>query len=134
MPHSMRRPLHRLVALCLALLWGPATMCCALEAAGFEALCSDAACHSEDGASTPLNGCGVVESGKYQSVAPTIKTSPATVLVCACLACVHDLVTAPGLAARPLINASDHPLDWLVSWQFVRRAAAPAHAPDSLIA
>lgn len=128
----MRRPLHRLVALCLALLWGPATMCCALEAAGFEALCSEAACHSEESATTPLDGCGIVESGKYQSVTPTIKTAPPAVLACAWLACVHDLVTAPGRTALPSIDASDHPLDWLVTWQFVRRAAAPAHAPDSL--
>lgn len=130
---QMPRHLHRLIALCLALVWGPVTMCCALEAAGLEVFCSDETCHSDGAATPPSHGCSVVESGKYQASAPTTKAAPSALFICACLAELRADIAEPdnrrfGVAQR------ESPQDWIVRWQFVRRAAALAHAPDSLIA
>lgn len=106
-------------------------MCCAMEAAGWSAFCSDADCHSDDVDRAPADGCNEVEAGNYQNVLPTIKPAPATLVVCDCFLGGSDLDSPPddGVVCT---GTFDRPRDWLVSWQFVRRAAAPAHAPDSL--
>lgn len=129
MPHR----LHRLLALCLALIWGPATLCCTLEAAGYDLLCSTD-CHSEEQPKVDDDGCAVVESGNYQSTAQTIKTAPTILFVHAALICWTDALQAAAMDARPLCRSPRRPQDWVVNWHFVRRAAAPAHAPDGLIA
>ena len=131
MLRNMRGNLHRFIALCLVLIWGPATMCCALEAADLAVLCSDGTCHSDD-AHAPLDGCHVLESGDYQSVIPTLKTAPPATFVCACLLCLREIEPSENSGTQ-LIREPDRPRDWTVTWQFERRAAAPAHAPDSLI-
>ena len=107
-------------------------MCCALEAAGLEIVCSDGDCHSTDGSKSPPDGCQVIESGNYQSVIPTLKTAPRATLVCACLLCLRE-IEAPEISGIAVIRESDRPRDWTVKWQFERRAAAPAHAPDLLM-
>jgi len=127
----MRLHLHRLIALCLVLLWGPATMCCALEAAGIESVCADGNCHSADGAKASADACNLLESGDYQGVNSTIKASVPVSFVCdwlIWLKSVMDLSPAEGLAVA---SADERPRDWTVRWHFERRAAALAHAPDS---
>ena len=87
---AMYRNLHRLIALCLALVWGPVTMCCALEAAGLEALCSDATCHESDSEKASPGGCGVVEDGNYNSAVSVVKVAPPITTACVCLISVKD--------------------------------------------
>ena len=129
----MTRTVYRLVALCLILVWGPATMCCALETAGLDTLCSDAACH-ENGGMEATGGCCVLEDGNYQSTVFTVKVTPSLVAQCVCFICAKAF--APELEIREAVVVSEigRPRDWIPIWQFERRAAAPAHAPDSLIA
>lgn len=129
----MPRNVQRLIALCLILIWGPATMCCALEAAGVENLCASEDCHSPNSANAPLDGCNIVESGDFQGVVPTFKTAPSVTFICACLICLKAAVEAPG-AVEFAVRDNERPRDCTVGWHFERRAAALAHAPDSLIA
>lgn len=126
----MSRRLQRLVALCLLLVWGPAVLCCAMEAAGWGGFCEDAACHADHAAQVAGDSCNAVESGNYQSVVPVLKLTPALAVLRVCFIPVPE----PAVAAtpEPWAGGFDRPHDWLVRWQFVRRAAAPAHAPDSL--
>lgn len=127
----MRR-FYKLVALCLAVLWLPATMCCALEEVGLKEICSTDSCCDDD--ASAAKACCAVDSGGYHAENTTLKVQPRLVDLCACLVCTtawdvsietSRLVAAPGFA---------RPADWLPNWQFERRAAAPAHAPDGLSA
>jgi hypothetical protein len=109
-------------------------MCCALEAAGVENLCASEDCHLSNGTNAPLHGCNIVESGGFQSVVPTFKTAPSATFVCACLICLKPAAEAPADVEFAVIRDYERPRDWTVRWHFERRAAALAHAPDSLIA
>jgi len=128
----MARNLHRLIALCLLLVWGPATMCCALDAAGAESLCASETCHSPDKEKAPGDGCNVLESGDYQSVFSTTKVAPSATFICACLICLRADVEKSAEVVAVELAAIERPRNWTVRWHFERRAAALAHAPDSL--
>lgn len=108
-------------------------MCCALEATGVESICADGNCHSADGTNEPTDGCNILESGDYQGVNPTIKTSAPTSFVCACLICLKAAVRVPSGEQLAVFRAYERPREWTVRWHFERRAAALAHAPDSLL-
>jgi hypothetical protein len=127
----MPRSLHRLVALALVFLWMPATMCCALEAAELKAPCTEGGCCQEEEGKIP-DVCDVLESGKFQNSGPSVKVEPPVSTVCACLICAREIALA--LQPREAVAEADtaRPRDWVPTWQFERRAAAPAHAPDSL--
>ena len=127
------RQFYRIVALCLATLWLPATLCCAVEAAGWEVLCSNESCHEGEPGEV-LDGCSVVEEGGYQSAVSNLKVAPPTADLCACLICLRALELGLEAQRAVVVAETTRPRDWVPIWQFERRAAAPAHAPDSLIA
>jgi hypothetical protein len=129
----MRR-FYQIVALCLAALWLPVSMCCAFEAASGEALCPSASCHSEDeGDGATKDGCNVIEDGQYQPTVSTIKIAPPIADLCARVLCSHALKVEAEAQHLSVVAETSRPLDWVPVWQFERRAAALAHAPDSLI-
>jgi hypothetical protein len=132
----MIRSSHRFVALILALVWGPATMCCALEAAGWNILCKGGAGHDCTPDSTKNDGCnGVgVENGKYQNSVPSIKVALPVTELCSCLICLRTFEPEPESQQAAVVREIAQLRDWVPIWQFERRAAAPAHAPDSLSA
>jgi hypothetical protein len=130
----MTRTLSRIVALCLALVWLPATMCCALEAAGVEALCSSDACHDKDSTEMPLDGCSVVEDGDYQSAVSLLKIARPVGTLLEYLSSFRVVELEVQRQEAVLVAETARPCEWLPVWHFERRAAAPAHAPDSLIA
>ena len=128
----MPRLLFKLTALCLALIWMPVTLCCMAEAASEEAfsLCADR-CGDDDGAEE-RDSCALVEDGDYSSSISQLKVpAPAEA---ACLHILHvariaDIASLDTTAVRAA--EIRRPRDWVPIWQFERRAAAPAHAPDS---
>lgn len=130
----MRRTLYRIIALFLALAWGPATMCCALEAAGWGVLCSSEACHDESADEATTDGCDLVEDGRYQSSIPSARIAPPLGSCCAGLICAGFKVQLQHHSIIVMRAEIGRPRDWVPIWRFERRAAALAHAPDSLIA
>lgn len=120
--------LLKLVALFLVALWLPATMHCAMEAAGVtrgdhhssscQDMCKDDTCHTIEGVS-------------FTKTSNTLRALPPA--VSSLYLCLLNLLPPPVLvdqsAANPAgdppeIQALDH------TWQFARRAALPARAPD----
>jgi hypothetical protein len=129
----MLRVLYRLFALCLALSWVPATAHCRMEAVGLDfASCADS-CHDKAAPEAEHDSCNVVEDGLYKAGPQTAKLAPAA-LHCVCLLFLH--VSAPEPDTGPACASAnlETDRDWVPAWHFVRRAAAPAHAPDSLTA
>ncbi len=131
----MRR-FYQLVALGLATFWLPVTLCCALEAAGGEAICVNDACHdaADDSAK---DGCRLVEDGRYHPAVALIKVVPPAVDLSALAMGMMRLRTLENALEdrhAAVLAEAERPRDWVPVWQFERRAAAPAHAPDSLIA
>ncbi|AHF94796.1 hypothetical protein OPIT5_27295 [Opitutaceae bacterium TAV5] len=132
----MPRRLHSIVALCLALIWVPATVCCRLQAAAIEPAAQSDGCKECDPAkpADPGAACKTVEGGHYHSAVSILKLSPQSTLLCVLICApalsldVDEIQQAAVLAKEELRR----PRDWLPVWQFERRAAAPAHAPDSL--
>jgi hypothetical protein len=121
-----------LLALCLAALWLPATQHCDLEAAGVLA----ESCAGEDGAGcdeTAADSCKTIEGSAYQASVAVIKVAPRLLAVAESLPHLALLVPLADVEkARP--PRPRRPEDWIPVWQFERRAAALAHAPDSLSA
>lgn len=130
----MRR-FYQLVALVLATVWLPATLCCALEAAGAEVTCANESCHDTTDRSN-IDGCSVVEDGRYHPGVAAIKVAPVGLDVPALSMSTLGLrASAHAAEVRHAAELADaeRPRDWVPVWSFDRRAAAPAHAPDSLI-
>lgn len=133
-------PMNRLrliVTVLLAALWLPATQHCGLEAAGLLTdQCAEghgpAGCVAK--ADCASDECGTLEGGNYRSDAASLKVSPQWFT---CIFLLSDaLVSIPPESSSALVvdDSRGRPEDWVPSWQFERRAAAPAHAPDTLIA
>lgn len=129
----MPRILYRLVALCLAFAWVPATMCCSLEAAGWDVLCSNVDCQKDSGQSA-ADGCDAVDAGLYQSSSPSVKIALTVATLCACATRLFAFERDFESRKAVCVAETTRTRDWIPVWQFERRAAAPAHAPDSLIA
>lgn len=128
----MRR-LFKFVALFLATIWLPVTMCCALEAAaGVSPSCMEKC--DTDSKSDAKDACSMVENGHYQSSVPSVRIAPPLTDLCTCLLCVRAVVSEPQTARAVYLAKMTRERDWVPIWQFERRAAAPAHAPDSLTA
>jgi hypothetical protein len=122
--------LLKVVALLLATLWLPATVHCQLEGLGFEALfaCADAG-HGED--DTCTDGCQIIEDGQVAVTKSRIDVGSLVLLASACQFCLFEIpapTTAPGIVA----SRQDETLPLQRTWQFDRRAALPARAPDTL--
>ena len=126
----------RLFAFCMALFWVPATAHCRIESLGLDFVACAGDCHndtppgaSHEGAS---DACDIVEDGLYKCGSDPLKVAPALVAVCVVLLYVPE--PDPDIGPDLAVPDAGRPREWVASWQFVRRAAAPAHAPDSLIA
>ena len=109
-------------------------MCCAIEAAGFDVLCSNDACHDSSPRKATNDGCCVVEDGNYQSTVSPVKVAPPLIAHCVCFICVKAFAPELEIREAAVVSEISRPCDWIPIWQFERRAAATAYAPDSLIA
>jgi hypothetical protein len=122
--------LRQLVALAVLALWLPATLHCALEAAGFDGMfaCADeheTGTHDE----SPRDACDVVEGAAFKPAANTAALPrPA---LCACLFCFVVPALAIELTA-PVTGLSEFvaaPPEVARTWHFVARAAPSPRAP-----
>lgn len=130
----MSAPRHRFLSLLLVAFWFLATQHCVLEAS--ELLSDHAAgCCSTQADGCEKDGCKAVEDGQYRTDAKSLKASAPDLAVVALLLCPRLLLAPPASDAHLVASKRQHTAPaWVPSWQFERRAAAPAHAPDSLIA
>lgn len=127
--------LSKLAALLLVALWLPATLHCQLEGLGLDAIfaCADqpAETANADKRDCTDDGCQTVESGQI-----TIAKSRVDLNLLPAPVCVrtHCLSAVPSPVAAPEISAArqDETLPLQRTWQFARRAALPARAPDTL--
>ena len=126
---------NKLIALLLVALWLPATLHCQLESLGLEAIfaCADhpaeTAHASGDGCTD--QGCLTIESGQFALTKSQLDLSCPPALADGGLACLPALsppVPAPEISAA----GQDETLRLRRTWQFARRAALPARAPDTL--
>ena len=124
--------LRRFIAVALLALWLPATLHCAIEAAGIEFtahddhhastsckdVCTDDACHSIEGVSLNKTNSGLracppaiasLDNFLFNLLSPPLAT---------------DRLTVPFAHDPPEVQRLHR------TWQFVRRAALPARAPD----
>lgn len=126
------RLLLKIVAIYLAGIWLPATACCSLEAAGIDVFCAAAGgCDEGHGDDSTQVACNQIEAGKYHPESPMVKVAPSVFVLAVVLPFPGVQLKAPP-EDTPDWAATDRPRDWVPVWQFERRAAAPAHAPDSL--
>jgi hypothetical protein len=121
-----------LMAMFLALLWLPATSHCALDAVSdlITDICASDCDHPEDRGPSHDHPCLTIESGDYTGAAASAHAPAPSLVVLACVACLHSrmLLQAPCLA--PPAVTRDHPQDWIPGWTFAVRAAPPARAPN----
>lgn len=127
--------LLKLVALFLATLWLPATLHCQLEGLGIDALfaCAsqhDEAAHSDQGGCTD-DGCQTIESGQVVVTKSRIYLDQPPALLATGSFCLF-LLALPAPAQEIFAVAQDEMLPLQRTWQFARRAALPARAPDTL--
>ena len=126
--------LSKIAALLLVALWLPATLHCQLETLGLDLLaCADQpaeATHPEKGDCAD-DSCETVESGQFAFAKSRLDLDLLPALTCACHLC---LALAAPPAPVPEISASrqDVTLPLQRTWQFARRAALPARAPDAV--
>lgn len=138
---SCRKPfaavsrLMKIASLLMVALWLPATLHCQLENLEFGGLfgcptASQDTTHAGNEACAN-DACLSVESGQF-IVAPSL-IIPATQPALAS-AFIHFLlaVAPPRVAVADFISRQTVPLPLLRTWQFTRRAALPARAPDVL--
>jgi hypothetical protein len=124
--------LVKLTALLLAALWLPATLHCQIETLGLEGFgaCAD---HADD--TTPADctddGCQVLESGQIVLCKTRIDFAPLPAPADAS-ACCRLRLSPPALAPEISASRQEEMLPLQRTWQFARRAALPARAPDVL--
>jgi len=126
------RLLIQITAFVLLALWLPATQHCSLNAAGWlahDVVSTD--CCETAAASCADDGCNLAEGNLSRPSASAAKTLSPDLAVCLCVLCSHlslaDLTEKPALA----VSATERPIDWLPTWQFSRRTALPARAPNA---
>jgi hypothetical protein len=125
----------KLAALLLATLWLPATLHCQLEGMGLDTFfaCADQpveSAHTDAGGCTD-DGCQTIESGQVAVTKSKLDLSQLTTLACVCVACFQHLAP-PAPAPEFFAVHQDETLPLQRTWQFARRAALPARAPDTL--
>lgn len=131
---------RRLTALVLLAFWLVATQHCALEAAGLfashageETAATGCCATTTDGCAA--DGCETVEGSFYRVDSGSLKVATPDLSACLCLLSLEFALLPPATELSPTavhwLDAAD---DWVPAWRFERRAAAPAHAPDMLIA
>lgn len=123
------------VALLLATLWLPATVHCQLESLEFGALfaCADAADEAphDEGAPCLDDGCQTIEAGQVALTKARVDATSLALLACTAHFSLFEL-PAPAAAPEMVASAQDETLPLRRTWQFDRRTALPARAPDSL--
>lgn len=125
------------MAVCLLAFWLVATHHCALEAAGLfdsHAKTEHAGCTGgEDHCAH--DGCELVEDGGYRAEDSAIKVLSPQLSLCLTTLVAELAAPRPPVRIAPAVAEQIfRPMEWVPAWHFVRRAAAPAHAPDSLSA
>lgn len=124
--------LRQLVALLLMSLWLPATLHCALEAAGFEIVfvCHDHETGAASDGQCTDDACHALEGFAFKPAANTaVLTLPS---LCACLLCFVTPPPAISLTPPPS-GISDRiaaPPEVARTWHFVARAAPQPGAPS----
>lgn len=129
--------LRRFFAVALLALWLPATLHCALEAAGLDELFQCAADHHSSGdreapADATRDACDIIEGSAFKLAAHSALLPPpvlcAPFLPFAVPPVALDLTPPPsGLSERILA-----PPEVSRTWHFTARAALPARAPSLL--
>lgn len=124
--------LRPFLALLLAVLWLPAVLHCAMEAAGVDPLATECcASDHEDAAGTPCrdDACATVEEAYFKETSQVIKVAAPD--CCGCLLCLTPVVAEAPIVVSPLApERIDLPDSLAVRWQFAVRAALPARAPS----
>jgi len=129
--------LRRILALALVALWLPATLHCALEAAGLDDFfhCVNdlhAPCDHSSPADLPVDACNVIEDASFKPASDTAVLPPPS--FCACLLCF--VVPSPVLALSSppsgLTARIEPPPEVARTWHFTARAAPPSRAPSLL--
>lgn len=124
--------LMKLAALLLATLWLPAALHCQLEGADIHFLTHDIA-HNDsadhDHGTGPDDGHHAFKDTPVTASKPVMKLLlPAQAQSLVLLACLVTTWDNPTLVLSPARHAP--PPELMVAWQFVRRAAPPARAPN----
>ena len=125
--------LRLLIALMMATLWLPVTQHCGLEAAGLLSghCAEDGTSGCEADGACAMDGCGMLESGEYRSDGSPLTLASPHWFVCVYLMVGRVVAPEPEPdVGKDGDHASDRARDWFANWQFERRAAAPARAPD----
>ena len=123
-------PVQRFLLVLLVALWLPATSHCALESAAIIAShCCDSDTHEAPAHDASDDLCCGWERTLTASSATGAALLKAPAPACPFLLCYAAALFPPPPPASPAAAAA-HPADWLVTWQFVYRAAPPARAPS----
>lgn len=122
--------LTKFVAVLLVALWLPATLHCRLEGLGLGALfsCADDAAKTTSTGCTD-DGCQSLEDGQFALSKTRIDPAVLPLLTCICVQCFLH-VAPPEAAPEIFADRADDTPAWPRPWQFARRAALPARAPD----
>lgn len=126
---------RKLIAACLLALWLVATQHCGLEALGLfaehaETVADTGCCAGSD--QCERDDCHTLENGGYRIDGASVKVAAPRLTLGDPS---EEWIAIPEPEPLPDINLTGilaSALDWVPTWQFVRRAAAPAHAPDDL--
>ncbi|HEY0862512.1 MAG TPA: hypothetical protein VGD97_00265 [Lacunisphaera sp.] len=123
----------KLAALLLATLWLPATLHCQLESLGLDTLfaCADQPTETAhtNGDTCSDDGCQSIESGQFATSKVRLDVAALPAFAIAAQFCLFEL-PAPAPAAEIVAIDQDTTLPLQRTWQFDRRAALPARAPD----
>ena len=121
----------------LVLTWMLATNHCEIHAIGGVVETTQAAIDLQCCPDNPIEVrslCDTNESDSYRGASGNAKAGPP---VLATLGYEHQAAHRPTLSkcldSRFVESESEPSANWIPKWQFDRRAAAPAHAPDSVI-
>lgn len=127
--------LLKLAALLLATLWLPATLHCQLESLGLDTFfaCADQPAETShaNGDTCLDDGCQGIESGQFALTKSKLDLLQLPALACVCVACFQQLAP-PAPASEFFAVHQEKTLPLQRTWQFARRAALPARAPDTL--
>lgn len=125
--------LAKFAALLLLALWLPATLHCRLEGVGLAGLftCPEASAQAEhsDDNTAHADNCQTIESGQFAVIKSRIVPALLPAPVCVFVHCLLH-VAPPAPAPEIFACSQTEPLLLQRTWQFVRRAALPARAPD----
>ena len=117
----------------LLALWLPAMQHCNLEAAGLfaaEAGQRETTACCDTAERCLHDGCDLAENGLTKTASASFKLRAPDLSTCVCILCMQLTLPASLDESASRQSSESHPSDWLPTWQFVRRAALPARAPN----